>query len=564
MFREKTNCFSNLFGRAIICLTILLVGGSVGLSQDNVNSIDPLLIKPGDLPGYDLIHLALGEETELEGKYLESLMVLNQDAMTSSVIFPEVPNNAEFARLALPDLVKITLDQNFGLLNSERGVQIARSQTRSAEAPFIPYVDLVSSSQYTSNRNQNATRINNRLNTVGTTRETDVFTNSVGVESGVALPSGGNLQFTSDGTRTDTRVSDGGGANDNTGFASNAEVRFLQPLLRGGGFEVGTAELRRARIQEMRTILNDRISERNTVLNAIESYYEILLAARQLEVSRGAIQIRLQTLYEARERYNVGRVDESEILRAEITYLGELQTAIRRRRTLDEQREQLLLLLGLPLDTPISFIDITPELAKRGRVDIPKAIYAEDECLSSRMELMLSDLSIATSELSLTVSRNNVQPDLNFTTGYNRYDSGGSYSDALGYENDGWDVGLDFRIPLINIQRREGLRQSIISLEQIKTDRISTERNLLQQVMAYRRNVISAEIQLVIGGKNVEQSRKSLELISGRYEVGFANVTEVRIAQDDLFQAETNYVDTLLSYQVAIARLYVALGRPLF
>jgi outer membrane protein TolC len=30
-----------------------------------------------------------------------------------------------------------------------------------------------------------------------------------------------------------------------------------------------------------------------------------------------------------------------------------------------------------------------------------------------------------------------------------------------------------------------------------------------------------------------------------------------------LFEAETRYSNTLLNYQIALARLYVALGRPL-
>jgi outer membrane protein TolC len=63
--------------------------------------------------------------------------------------------------------------------------------------------------------------------------------------------------------------------------------------------------------------------------------------------------------------------------------------------------------------------------------------------------------------------------------------------------------------------------------------------------------------------KNVEQARRSLELINGKFEVGFATVTEVRLAQDDLFNAETRYSDAILNYQIQVARLYVALGRPL-
>jgi outer membrane protein TolC len=38
----------------------------------------------------------------------------------------------------------------------------------------------------------------------------------------------------------------------------------------------------------------------------------------------------------------------------------------------------------------------------------------------------------------------------------------------------------------------------------------------------------------------------------------------VRLAQDDLFRAESRYTQALVDYQTSLAELYVALGRPLF
>ncbi len=533
---------------------------------------EQLILEPGELPDYDLLRLDIGEERELDESYLISLPVLEEEIVEDRIIFPDVDPNEPYAGLELPELVEIAVANNLGLQNMRRSVRIARSQLRSSQADFIPFVDLVGSTRYSHFRDQGATRTVTETDADGettttqrdTVRNTETITNIGGVETGVQLPTGGSLTGDASMRRQDTHITDGGGvAGGDKTYDSVAEVRYIQPLLRGAGTDVGMADLRRARLREMDQIMNDQLSQRDVTLNVISAYFNILQTARQLQVSRDSIRERLRFLEETQVRFDVGRVDESEILRAEIQYLQELETAISRRRTLDDQRENLLILLGLPLDTPISIVEITDELADRGRVQTPLPQDAVEEALNNRLELMRSDISLALSEIDLRVARNDVLPQLNFDAGYSRSETSGSYTSAMGFENEGWDAGLSVRVPLVNIQRREAARRSLLSLEQDQTNRLATERNLIQDVLSTHRSVQATEAQLTILRKSVEQARRSLELINGRFEVGYASVTEVRLAQDDLFAAETRYSNALLNYQIQLANLYVAMGRPL-
>lgn len=517
------------------------------------------------LPDYDTLRYQAGLPVEFQTRYLELVPVADDDVLTTAIVFPDVPRDASYAVMTLRRLMDRAMEENFNLQNSRRSVLIARSQTVAARAPFIPFLDLVGESNVAETKNANATYVNPETGMVeDTTRRERVYTNRGGVETGVNLPTGGSLRGNTGMTRTDTRTTDDSGVLvDETGYSSAADIQFLQPLLRGAGPDVARAGLRRARIRELDSVLADRIRQRDVAFSVISTYFSILQAARRLKVSQDALQIRAQFLEETRVRFNVGRVDESEILRAEINYLNELQRAVERRRQLDEAREDMLILLGLPLDTPISFLDITDELASRGRVEIPAADYALTESLDQRPELMRADLSVSLAEIDRTVARNDLLPDLNLNASYNRNDAANDIYEATGMENERWQAGAGIRVPLVNIQRRESARQASISLESVRTDRLARERDLTAEVLTARRNVLSTEAQLTILSKSVEQARKSLDLINGRFEVGFATVTEVRLAQDDLFDAETNYSNALLNYQIDVARLYVALGRPL-
>lgn len=594
----KSICIRFFRPVAVVLLLSALASGAQALeptTSDDALTTDPILsIKPGELPDYELLRLRTGTESEMMETYLQAVLTASNDVLTSEVIFNEVPESAPYARMTLKRLVDQALQTNLGLTNSYRNVEIARSSTTSSEATFVPFLDLVGDVRHSYDRNENVTRqetfsefvpgttpvgpdgapipgatpgpstVVTHTDTINTVRETGTTSGGVGFQSGVGLPTGG--QFTLDGStrRTDTRVETGGRFNEREKeYSSRAEIRFLQPLLRGGGTDVGTADLRRSRLREMSQVLDNQIDRRDVTLSVITTYFQILQTAAQLTVSRGAITERIRFLEDTKTRYEVGRVDESEILRAEIQVLTEMETAIGRRQQLDELREQMLILLGIPLDTQISFENIIPQLNARGRVNIPPAEEVVEESLNSRMELMQQDISVAMSEIDYRVAQNGLLPQLDFDAGYNRNDADTNLREATGFENQGWDAGVSFRLPLINIQRRETFRRSGLSLENARTNRLIMERNLTQEARNRHRSVLATEAQLTILGRNIEQARKSLELINGRFEVGFSTVTEVRLAQDDLFEAETRYTTALLNYQIDLARLYVALGRPL-
>lgn len=519
-------------------------------------------IEPGRLPSWEDLRLEGGETTSLGRAYLESLPILTGEVFTTQTVFSDVPPTSPLANQTLSDLIEVGLQNSLTLQNNSRTVASARSSMRSAEAQFEPFVDLVGGGRLAGGtdrnypgrdlggdgrRDSNSTRLNG------------------GIEATQNLPSGGRITANTDNSRTDTFSSGGGDLTVNdTDYAANAEARLVQPLLRGAGFDIGTADLRRSRLSELNTLIGYRIAERDLVLSIIRSYFNILSIKQTLQVSADAIRERRRFLEETRVRYEVGQVAESEILRAEIQFLQELEGAVSRRQQLENAREQLLIVLGLPLDTPISLVDITPTLLERGRVDVPAPDACVAEALANRPEFLQDNISLAQSEISHRVARNELLPNLDFDAGYGRNDEAGRFRESLGYNDSEWDAGLTLRVPLINTQRREAARRAALDLESNRTDRLIRERNIRRDVIEAQRSVIAAEANLTILRKTVEQARKNLQLINGSFEVGFSSVTEVRLAQDDLFQAETRYSNALLNYQVLVAELYVALGRSLF
>lgn len=540
-------------------------------SQDDVIEDIARLAEQGRLPDYDALRLPAADAVLMDERYLQTMPLMTGDVVTTDTVFADVDADEPYALLGLRDLIGIALDNNFNLMTSNLGLEIARSETTSAQFFFVPFVDLVGDARTTLFKDDRTADPNNPGRRTSATTRNDRLQG--GVEATQNLPTGGRVTGSILEGYSNRRSSIGGSTSRDSSYDADASVRYIQPLLRGSslpglvggdGSVVGQAELRRARLSESSTVINDRLAQRDVVRAVIRQYFQILQLKQQLLVSRDAIAERYRFLNESRIKFEAGRVAESEILRAQIQVLQEIERALNRQQQLDDARDSLLILLGLPLDTRISLVDITEQLIARGRFEFPMNQEAVSIALNNRFELMRADIGLAIAEIDRAVSRNDTLPDLNFDVGYGRSEADDTFRGAQSLADQEFDAGLSLRIPLQTVRRREAARRSVLRYEQRQIDREALERDVTQEVLSTHRSLLTTEARLTVLRRQVEQARRNLELINASFDEGFSTITEVRLAQDDLFNAETAYSNAVLGYQISIAELYIAMGLPLF
>ncbi|MDX1970932.1 MAG: TolC family protein [Candidatus Sumerlaeia bacterium] len=539
------------------------------LNSETIRKLEGIA-REGRLPTYEDLRLSEpGTGAALAQIYLQSLPLMQEDdAATSDVVFAELDPTPEFAVLRLEELLTLGFRQNFSLLNSRRSLEIQESGVRTEQGEFVPFVDWVSGARARQSRDFEA------ISAADRSKETNTTTRGYDLDSGLELtqnlPTGGTVTGDFTEATGESRTTGGNGISETNRYDAGAGVRFTQPLLRGSGLltgegtDIGTANLRRARLAQLDAQLQNRLNERDVALRIIRQYFSILQSKQQLVVSRDAILERYRFLDETRVYYEVGRVAESEILRAQIQFLQEVEQAINRQQRLDDAREGLLQVLSLPLETPVSLLDITTQVTNQGAFSIPTVEEALSLARRNRLELLREDLTVEQADIALQLARNNILVDLDFDAGARYFDNGSSFPQANDFKQDTFDAGVSLRVPLSNrIRARESIRSSTLRLDQAKTNRLSRERTIDEEVLQNHRSVLTTEARLTVLRRQVEQARRNLELIRGSYEVGFSSITEVRLAQDDLFNAETSYKTALLDYQVSIAEFYVAVGLPL-
>src|SRR5690606_26356831 len=125
-------------------------------------------------------------------------------------------------------------------------------------------------------------------------QHTEVDSSSAGAELQQNFATGGTLTGSATAGKTRTRVTNPFTFDDTDLYESEQQVRFIQPLLRGSGLltgegtAIGTASLRSSRLSELNTILQDRIRQRDVILQVIQQYFQILQAKQNVLISRDA------------------------------------------------------------------------------------------------------------------------------------------------------------------------------------------------------------------------------------------------------------------------------------
>jgi outer membrane protein TolC len=74
-------------------------------------------------------------------------------------------------------------------------------------------------------------------------------------------------------------------------------------------------------------------------------------------------------------------------------------------------------------------------------------------------------------------------------------------------------------------------------------------------------DIESATSRIAVSEISLKKARENLELAQGRYEAGVGPYIEVTDAQVASVNAETDHVQALYDYQLAVARLYKAMGK---
>lgn len=474
--------------------------------------------------------------------------------------------------LSLKDCVDLALQYNFGLQQSERDLLITRSSYRQERYEFVPFVDLISG--YTYADSKTGLREGSGL------ERTKTHSFEMGVRARQNLPTGGDISVSNmfersrtwSRTRIETvdpltgRVTDISRYHD-VAYDSANTLDFLarQPLLRGGGFKVGLANLRLARLANIQSELRDQIRRRDLVLSVIRSYFLILQRQLDAEVSVESLYEREDFHERTRELARLGEIAPSETSRTQILLLDEEVNLRQREQNYFDSIDRMLILMGLALDTPMRLRKITARVTSLEELGLADPATCVREALANRPEFIQADIDIRQAKIGLEVAKNGTLPFLDIEARYFDAERGRHLRQVNSLDDSrSWSFGALFDLPFPNMAQREALKRAKIRLEQSEIARQSLERDIIEEVRGLVRSLNINGGRIVILEKRVDIAERNLLAQRLLLEEGESSFLDVRQTLDEFSEARRAYNNAVLFYQSDLAGLHSAIGWPLF
>ena len=293
--------------------------------------------------------------------------------------------------------------------------------------------------------------------------------------------------------------------------------------------------------------------QQQLILRVSEAYFDVLRAEDSLATARVQEKAVKQQLDQARERYNVGLIAETDVLEAQAAHDN-----ARVARILGENKVSVAY-EGLRTITDYSVTDVA-KLEKTMPVNAPMPASSDDwvnRAVESNIALQAARKGLDASEQAVRASKANHMPTINAVAGYNVNNSGlAQPGDTAGAQ-----IGLQFNLPIYSGGATSSqVRQAAYQLDQAQ----QSYDNNLRVTNSNTRNLfrtVNSDVERVDARcQGITSSESALKATQSGYEVGTRNITDVLDAQQKLFSATGDYLNARYDYIVNTLKLKQVAG----
>lgn len=439
----------------------------------------------------------------------------------------------------------LALENNKSLMVQRLNPQIERTVEQQQLAAFDP--DLTA--QVADERNQVARG--------PTPYRSDGIAGSVGVQE--FLPTGTTLGVT--GGTGQVLLPD-----DEEVYASRVAFNATQSLLRGFGPAVNLASVNQARLDVEISQYELRGFAQTLVAQVEETYWDYVLAQRQIEIFQQSLDLAQKQLEETQERVRLGDLASSELPAAEAEVALRRENLINARSALATTKLNLLRLLNPPSSGAAAPKDAlwAREIVTQSRPVNPSIKLDEVEshvalALRMRPDLNQARLLWQRDELEIVKTRNGLLPKLDLFVTLGKTGYAGSFGNSVrNVDDDNYDasVGLALEYPPLNRAARARHLQAVLTRRQ-QREAIDNLSQLVEvDVRSAYVEVTRTQEQVTATAATRRLQEEKLQSETEKFRIGKSTSLLVAQAQRDLVAAQISEVQAVVSYLQAFVELY--------
>ena len=308
-----------------------------------------------------------------------------------------------------------------------------------------------------------------------------------------------------------------------------------------------------SRVAAQQNTANTRI---NVVSDVSKAFYNVLLSQRQLEVFNQDIT-RLQRNYkDAKARYDVGIVDKTDYLQAEISLNNSLAGRKQARESIKAKTAYLQQLMGLPPERPLTLQYDTLKLETEAAFDTTAGLN-----IAGRVEYQQLLTQKSLQHLTIDYYRLGFLPSIgafgNYNAVYQNSDFGKLYSQRFPNSY----AGLQAALPIFTgFRRTQNLRRARLQDNRIDED-ISSARNQINTEYATALASYKSYFNdYLIGKRNLDLAQQVYKVVDLQYREGIKAYIDLLVAQTTLRTSQLNYYTSLFQVLGSKVELQRTLG----
>ncbi len=452
----------------------------------------------------------------------------------------------EIRQMTLPEAVAAAVANSRAIRDARLSRASDRLDRRLAEKQFVPDLDVAAGVS----RAQRWTKAENAEDTLAAV-------NLASAQAVVrqAIPTGGQLAFTwgtastSSTGRSDVQL--------DAEHSQAWQVALTQPLLRGGGIGVGTADLRVARMNDRRSALDLGQRVMAVITDAILAFRDLARAGEELEIARSSLAEANRLAEVNKALIDAGRMAAVDLVQTDTEVANKQVDALVAENRLDAARLALVDVLDLPVDTVIEPVSV-PQPA----VLVPELAAVQALALERRPDVLSARLDLEIARADLTVAANSRLPELDLAAGY-----GGTADHpallANAFRDRGWTTGLTLGYTFGDTVRGVRYRQAQIVVERREVAIREIEDGVRLEIADRVREVRNAALAVDLARRARELSAKQLEIEGEKLRVGRSSNFEYLRLQNDLVAARDRELAANVSYLDALTLLDQSVGTTL-
>ena len=300
-----------------------------------------------------------------------------------------------------------------------------------------------------------------------------------------------------------------------------------------------------------------QLSRQELILSVKQAYFDVLKAKMLLGIQEKALKRAEEQLKIAQTRYDLGSASFSDVLKAKVLH-GDVKLAlITAENTLKLTKASLNSWMGQNVDLPIEVEE---------NLNQPQFDYsyedALDLALKENVDLKKAEFNLKSVEAQLGMARSSFFPDFSLSGSYSWRNVDLEEIKWIRQKDYAWNLSASFSFPIFeNFQRKHNLSYAKANLNTTKENLRQTKNDVALQLKQAFLGVQQAQEKTSLTKDKLQSAKEDLDLMQEKYNLGAASILELLDAEVSYKQAESDQVQALYDYNLAVAQFEKTIGK---